>query len=488
MIPEQPPDTPMPDALEKQLADARPRFEEPAAQEPDAQAPAGRIGQMQAQAAQALRPLTNTVWSKLDRKATAIAEFTLRQYRTKSSTWVVLGIGLLFVTMVLMFYAEAMAAGFDSYDNDGDSEDWDGDGYPTGQERRYGTSPWNADDHPDPETVPPDPASAWIDEDPLDFDGDFRNSNQGFDDDGDCTGEGWSDPNSPELPSQKDRNGDGHPCNVYYRMNATTGMVYTISGDPNVDEDPNESVFLKEALHRSFLLGFGKVGFTFLLGIFLPLFLATGLVRDEMERGTMHYLLGKPIARAEVLTYRLLGYVTLTWPYVTGLVIISAIVSGLLAPSDGFYRWQDLPIWLGVLVASWMVLLAYGSIFCVCGLVSPKYGVFIAIGLGVWEFLMAMVSLADPTFPLTYLSISHWGIEIINCAALLAYPDFIWMIQVAEFHGFGADIALQAFWSPPSAVQGSALASMVVSLFVLTLYTVFALFIGQAMFKRRELD
>jgi hypothetical protein len=44
------------------------------------------------------------------------------------------------------------------------------------------------------------------------------------------------------------------------------------------------------------------------------------------------------------------------------------------------------------------------------------------------------------------------------------------------------------FWSPPSAVKGSALGSLVVSLFVLTLYTVFALFIGQAMFKRRELD
>ena len=47
---------------------------------------------VQASAAQAFRPLTDTVWSKLDRKATAIAEFTLRQYRTKTSTWVVLGI------------------------------------------------------------------------------------------------------------------------------------------------------------------------------------------------------------------------------------------------------------------------------------------------------------------------------------------------------------------------------------------------------------
>ena len=29
-------------------------------------------------------------WSSLDRKATAVAEFTLRQYRTRLSTWVVL--------------------------------------------------------------------------------------------------------------------------------------------------------------------------------------------------------------------------------------------------------------------------------------------------------------------------------------------------------------------------------------------------------------
>ncbi len=57
--------------------------------------PGGKqLQRIQTQAAQALRPLTDTVWSQLDRKATAVAEFTLRQYRTKSSTWVVLGIGV----------------------------------------------------------------------------------------------------------------------------------------------------------------------------------------------------------------------------------------------------------------------------------------------------------------------------------------------------------------------------------------------------------
>ncbi len=41
------------------------------------------------------RPLVDTVYSKLDRKATAIFEFTMRQYRTRLSTWATLGVGAL---------------------------------------------------------------------------------------------------------------------------------------------------------------------------------------------------------------------------------------------------------------------------------------------------------------------------------------------------------------------------------------------------------
>ena len=39
-----------------------------------------------------------TIWTSLDRKATAIAEFTMRQYRTRLSTWVVLGVGFLAIS------------------------------------------------------------------------------------------------------------------------------------------------------------------------------------------------------------------------------------------------------------------------------------------------------------------------------------------------------------------------------------------------------
>ena len=43
-------------------------------------------------------------WSSLDRKATAVAEFTLRQYRTRLSTWVVLASCMVALSTVLLFY------------------------------------------------------------------------------------------------------------------------------------------------------------------------------------------------------------------------------------------------------------------------------------------------------------------------------------------------------------------------------------------------
>ncbi|MBT4059072.1 MAG: ABC transporter permease [Euryarchaeota archaeon] len=454
-----------------------------------ASAAVAQFQRVQATAAVAFRPLTNTVWSKLDRKATAVTEFTLRQYRTKNSTWVVLGIGVVFVAMVLMFYGEAMATGFESVDNDGDSADWDGDGYPTGQEFMYDTDPWDENSHPDPNIIPPDPAEKWIDEDGIDWDNDYTNWNQGYDDDGDCTGEGWVNQNSFSLPSNQDSNGDRVNCNVHYTMNSTTKIIYRINADTNVDEDPNDEEFLKESLHRAFVLGFGKIGFGFLIGIFLPLFLATGLVRDEMENGTLHYLMGKPIARAEILAYRLLGYISLVWPYSTALILLTAIITGFLAPSESIFRFHDLSAWLGVLLASWLVMLAYGTVFCTLGVISPKYGIWIAIGLGVWEFAMAMISLGAPTFPLTWMSISHWGIEIINCTSSLAYPDQSYLINIAGMNGdWGSEAALSGFYSPPSVVANSPFISLLISVLILIIITVGALFIGQSSLKQKELN
>ena len=86
---------------------------------------------------------TNTIFRALDRKASAITEFTMRQYRTKISTWVVLITGLVVISLLMLFYVDAMQRDFEAVDNDGDSIDSDGDLYPDGQERALGTSPFN---------------------------------------------------------------------------------------------------------------------------------------------------------------------------------------------------------------------------------------------------------------------------------------------------------------------------------------------------------
>ena len=64
---------------------------------------------------------TNTIFRALDRKASAITEFTMRQYRTKISTWVVLITGLVVISLLMLFYVDAMQRDFEAIDNDGDS-------------------------------------------------------------------------------------------------------------------------------------------------------------------------------------------------------------------------------------------------------------------------------------------------------------------------------------------------------------------------------
>ena len=50
----------------------------------------------------------NSRFAGLDRKASALAEFTIRQYRTKLSTWVVMGVGMLAILMVLLFLGNSL--------------------------------------------------------------------------------------------------------------------------------------------------------------------------------------------------------------------------------------------------------------------------------------------------------------------------------------------------------------------------------------------
>ena len=167
--------------------------------------------------------------------------------------------------------------------------------------------------------VPPDDPEKWINEDDFDWDESptgTRTVSVGYDDDGDCR-------TDSRTSSQKDTNDNGIECDIELSLTLTGEFRY--DSDSFVDEDPDDEAYAKEALHRASILGIGKLGFVFIISIFIPLFMATGLIRDEMTSGTMHYMLTKPIARTEVFFYRVIGYLGIVWPYLIILTLISGI-------------------------------------------------------------------------------------------------------------------------------------------------------------------
>ena len=299
-----------------------------------------------------------SLWRGMDRKALAIGEFTLRQQRKRLSTWVVLLVGVAAMGVLTMFYVDAMTRDYEAIDNDGDSYDWDGDGYPNGQENLHGTDIFDAFSHPgllDPAIQPDDP-SVWVNEDDFDWDA-LEEGSVGVDDNGDCDVDSRTN-------SQKDANRNGIPCDIQLVLDPYGRGTYTVQSDGNVDEDPDDEAYALEAIHRSFVLAIGKLGVVFLIGIFVPLFMATGLIRNEMTSGTMHFMLAKPIARGEVFLYRLLGFYALAWVYLTLLIALLALISGFFGPHDGFYRFGDLGVWMSVWLASVLAITVYGMLFC----------------------------------------------------------------------------------------------------------------------------
>lgn len=397
----------------------------------------------------------DTIWSKLDRKSTAIAEFTMRQYRTRISTWVVLGAATVAIFLMLLFYIEAMNTEIEAIDNDGDG---------------------------------------LINEDDIDWDNLQDGVNYvGEDDDGDCE--------NLDTTSQRDGNNNKKECDVLIIVDTLNGTTY-IYPDANVDEDPDEDKYGKEAGHRAFILGIGKFGIVYLLGIFLPLFLATGLIREEMSDGTIHYMLAKPIARGEVLLYRMLGYIGLTWPYILGLCGLMCLITGFTGPGDGIFRWSDIGVWMTIAWAAMLVSLVYGTIFCAFGIIW-KNGVILAILFAAWELGMAFVAiLSGGDSPIRYFSVIGWGMIIVDSGVAICWPDNWQLIQSGLWGGGqgtenflgepeyvplpGAE-PLDVFSGSPNLGTSSWL-SLIISTLVLVFQGIMSWFVGQSIFKGKEVD
>ena len=545
------------------------------------------------------RNLSTTVWTQLDRKAGAITELTIRQLRNRISTWVVLGVGVLLISLLLIFYVDSIRDDFEPYDNDGDSQDWDNDGYPLGQELIYGTSDYDDSNFPgsseyiyqgdidwndqprnhygnhtwvyawgyftptwidleaenpfswsdswidwsseeyiceeeglgsdpfssgrfsldrnyclfengtyimfgaifigegdffvepgwntewgyltEPFFVEKHPKSKYIDEDDINWDENRVSSSQGFDDDGDCLKDEYVVDSSPN-----DSNRNGIYCDVQWTFDSNGNLV-SIRADNNVDEDPDDSKHIGESSHRTFIIGTGKIAFVMIIGLFLPLFLALGLVRDESENGTLHYLLSKPIHRGEFILYRLLGYLAIVVSYTLILTLIIAFITSIIGPGNSFIRLSDYPVWIGIALSTILVLTAYGSVFNTVGLVLPRYGVYLCILFGVWEFLMGLFTITIPESDITMLSISHWAIQLIDAVVMIAWSDTPLIQEQAD--AFGLETGISFFWHPPVHTLGTGspfIASIISIVFILT-FSMGMILIGQLIFRNKEI-
>ena len=545
------------------------------------------------------RNLSTTVWTQLDRKAGAITELTIRQLRNRISTWVVLGVGVLLISLLLIFYVDSIRDDFEPYDNDGDSQDWDNDGYPLGQELIYGTSDYDDSNFPgsseyiyqgdidwndqprnhygnhtwfyawgyftptwidvdaenpfswsdswidwsseeyiceeeglgsdpfssgrftldrnyclfengtyimfgaifigegdffvepgwntewgyltEPFFVEKHPKSKYIDEDDINWDENRVSSSQGFDDDGDCLKDEYVVDSSPN-----DSNRNGIYCDVQWTFDSNGNLV-SIRADNNVDEDPDDSKHIGESSHRTFIIGTGKIAFVMIIGLFVPLFLALGLVRDESENGTLHYLLSKPIHRGEFILYRLLGYLAIVVSYTLILTLIIAFITSIIGPGNSFIRLSDYPVWIGIALSTILVLTAYGSVFNTVGLVLPRYGVYLCILFGVWEFLMGLFTITIPESDITMLSISHWAIQLIDAVVMIAWSDTPLIQEQAD--AFGLETGISFFWHPPVHTLGTGspfIASIISVVFILT-FSMGMILIGQLIFRNKEI-
>ena len=167
--------------------------------------------------------------------------------------------------------------------------------------------------------------------------------------------------------------------------------------------------------------------------------------------------------------------------------MIVGIIAAALGPGDQIFRYSDLPVWLGIGLATIFVLAAYGAIFNTMGLISPKYGVYACIVFGVWEFAMGFFTILNPNWTVSSISVTHWALQMIDAVVLLSWPDTLQWSEMGS--AYGINTSLSVFWQPPVHDLGtqSGFVALLVSSSMLLLISSIMIFIGQSVFGKREI-
>ncbi len=98
------------------------------------------------------------------------------------------------------------------------------------------------------------------------------------------------------------------------------------------------------------LLGMNAVS---MIGALLAVFLSVGTISSEVEAGTLHAIVPKPLSRRDVLWGKWVGYASMLSAYV---LLLSLATCGMVAVFSGVWMWQSLPAALFLVVQSLVLL------------------------------------------------------------------------------------------------------------------------------------
>ena len=97
-----------------------------------------------------------------------------------------------------------------------------------------------------------------------------------------------------------------------------------------------------------------------------------------------------------------------------------SIITGLIGPSEGVFRWSDLGVWMSIAWSAMLVSLVYGTIFCSFGILW-KNGVILAIIFAAWELGMAFVAiLTGGDSSVRYMSVIGWGMIVVDAGVAIS--------------------------------------------------------------------
>jgi ABC-2 type transport system permease protein len=117
----------------------------------------------------------------------------------------------------------------------------------------------------------------------------------------------------------------------------------------------------------------------------MALFYATALIAEEVEGGTLTYLLARPVPRPAILAGKFAAYLTATLTLALPAVVGSFV---LLVSDEGFAQLGSaLPDLMRDLAVVALTLLAYGALFALLGVALRRPVIPGLVFLLVWELL-----------------------------------------------------------------------------------------------------